>query len=58
MSEVYDKRLFDEFNCDACIKITEIPVFINRCFKSIKKVRKFDDLNYGNVEYYEFDKKI
>ncbi len=57
LSTVFDEKLFDEFECDACIKINDVAELINRCVLNIRKRTDTDELYYGNVEYYEFNKK-
>ena len=36
LSTVFDEKLFDEFECDACIKINNVVEFINRCLLAVK----------------------
>lgn len=59
LSNVYDEKLFDDFKCDACVKITDTREFINLCRIKVALLKgKISKLYFNNVEYYDFTKQL
>lgn len=59
LSNIYDEKLFDEFECDACIKITNTKEFISLCErKLLVSTGKHSKLHYNNIKYYELNEDM
>lgn len=59
LSNVYDEKLYDDFKCDACVRITDTREFLNLCKIKIALLKgKISKLFFNNVEYYDYTKQI
>lgn len=56
LSERLEKSLYDEFECNTCIRIHDVDTFLDRCKRNIKGNPVVESFHYGSVEYYDYDK--
>ena len=53
MGTTYQHRLFDDFEANACILIYDVPIFLNKFLRPIKKAYPDWQLKSGNIKYYD-----
>lgn len=53
MGTNYQHRLFDDFNTNACLLIYDVPKFLDRFLRSIRKDYSNWQLKSGNIKYYD-----
>jgi hypothetical protein len=53
MSRIYQHRLFDDFNANACLLIYDTKIFLDKLLKVLKKYYSDWKLKSGNVKYYD-----
>jgi len=53
MSTIYQNRLFDDFNADACLLIYNEKMFLDKLLKTLKKYYTEWQFKSGNIKYYD-----
>ncbi len=53
MGTTYQHRLFDDFEANACLLIYDVPIFLNKFLRPIKKAYPDWQLKSGNIKYYD-----
>ena len=56
MSTKKEDALFEEFGCDTCIEIVEVPEFLRRCQHAVSRLRSSSDWEFVHraFECYSF----